>query len=367
MATVETSAYRVERETVVEYWERRVELIAELDSADSWFGLLFDLVNACKAPDLTKQSKDALWVLLGRIGIRIERAVAEEVNEKVDCWQLDACKAYELLWYQDYLREQAKSLPKKMSELARFLQASVLKLQDALDEKSEKETKVMVASLERYLAVAEELLTCEQVTDEEVDEANCQLNYANRAIQKMGAVKHIKLAGLPRFANRQRHTCSEVLMRGFQSRLDELRAVLAPLLLEVERKEAEARRATKLCQQKPGVLHEQADQAVHTFSPVSFQRKSIVPSPRVWRPALSAPVPVIPDVPPASGRSQRPKPRTAPLPRLAVPRKGHQSFGEPDSVEAALRQGWRIQKESGRQVILTKNGRAITRYHPKAQ
>ncbi|MEK7201306.1 MAG: hypothetical protein AAB737_01565 [Patescibacteria group bacterium] len=44
------------------------------------------------------------------------------------------------------------------------------------------------------------------------------------------------------------------------------------------------------------------------------------------------------------------------------PRTPVQTVREPGSVEEALRSGWTVRKESGKQVILTKDGRSITRY-----
>lgn len=45
-------------------------------------------------------------------------------------------------------------------------------------------------------------------------------------------------------------------------------------------------------------------------------------------------------------------------------KKSVQIARDPVSIEEALREGWTIRKESGRQVILLKDGRSITRYRP---
>ena len=96
-----------------------------------------------------------------------------------------------------------------------------------------------------------------------------------------------------------------------------------------------------------------------TKAAVRYWGKPVLP-PIVWQPRpILGPVPFISDHFPCSSSGKHVRSQVHPLPVIV-----HRPV-DPSSVEGALREGWTVRKENGRQVILVKDGRAITRYRPK--
>jgi len=108
----------------------------------------------------------------------------------------------------------------------------------------------------------------------------------------------------------------------------------------------------------PWSVRRRVDQFVLTI-PRMTQRIARVP-PVVWQPRpILGSVPFIADHFPCSSSGKHARSQVHPLPVIV-----HRPV-DPSSVEGALREGWTVRKENGRQVILVKDGRAITRYRPK--
>ena len=203
------------------------------DDVEPLVRLMADLVLAKKHPLQTHADRQEIYRMGEQVEKRILEVLKEDFEDTANYWKLDCERPINLKHERDSLRELAKTAP--TATLKRELNSYAWKFQKLLDEGSERLANELLARTDNFLAFAEDLLTAiSEANEQDVHRIVEILENAESSLQKIDKTPHIKHVGLPMIA-KKRNTSIEAIYTSIKQRLQDIRNLLVPLQLEVER------------------------------------------------------------------------------------------------------------------------------------